>query len=209
MGTRIGSGVLLQASVHVGHDCHIGDNAVLSAGASLAGHVQVGECAILGGMCGVQQRSRIGAFAMVGGASAVDGDVIPYGLVAGNRATLRGVNLVGLRRAGRSVFSLGQIKFLMAAQRYLFPAVHGCGDCSGGRHGQRSSLVPRPFVLPWHELLEGRAIELRHAIKSGLRLNGRRKHSLGYLSVGENRDEAQLALDVLEAIHGRKKVLMA
>jgi UDP-N-acetylglucosamine acyltransferase len=214
LGTRIGHGVLLQASVHVGHDCWIGDGAVLSAGASLAGHVHVGDRATLGGMCGVQQRARVGAFAMVGGASAVDGDVIPYGLVAGNRATLRGVNLVGLRRAGRSMFTLEQIKFLMAAQRYLFPAVSGSnggvgGGDGGGCHPQRSSLVPCPFVLPWHDLLEERAGELTGAIKGGLRLGEGRDGVAGDRGSEEHRNEIKLALDVLLAIRGRKKVLMA
>ena len=148
------------------------------------------------------------------GASAVDGDVIPYGLVAGNRATLRGVNLVGLRRDGRSMFTLEQIKFLMAAQRYLFPAVSGSnggvgGGDGGGCHPQRSSLVPCPFVLPWHDLLEERAGELTGAIKGGLRLGVGRDGVAGDRGSEEHRNEIKLALDVLLAIRGRKKVLMA
>jgi len=56
---------------------------------------------------------------MVGGQSAVDGDVLPYGLVVGNRAKLAGLNLVGLRRAG---VSRSNIKLLLRVYRYMFGA---------------------------------------------------------------------------------------
>ena len=36
---------------------------------------------------------------MIGGLSAVENDVIPFGLALGNRAKITGVNIVGLRRA--------------------------------------------------------------------------------------------------------------
>jgi len=36
---------------------------------------------------------------MIGGMSAVEHDVVPYGLVTGNRAHLLGLNIIGLRRA--------------------------------------------------------------------------------------------------------------
>ena len=152
----------------------------------------------------MHQHARIGMFAMVGGASAVDADVIPYGLVAGNRASLRGINLVGLRRAGRDTFSIGQIKFLIAAQRYLFTVVNDFGTSRGkATVPKRSSLVPCPFVLPQHELLEERALELRRAIGQGLRLSEKSKQHRG-----TGGDEARLALHVLDAIQGRNKVLM-
>ena len=86
--TRIGDGVLLMAATHVGHDCHV-SGAILSNGACLAGHVHVGERSIVGGMCGVHQHVRIGRNAMVECAAAVDADIIPFGLAAGNRARLR------------------------------------------------------------------------------------------------------------------------
>lgn len=115
--TRIGDGVLLMAATHVGHDCHVESGAILSNGACLAGHVHVGERSIVGGMCGVHQHVRIGRNAMVGGAAAVDADIIPFGLAAGNRARLRGLNLVGLRRLG---FGASDILSALCAYRYIF-----------------------------------------------------------------------------------------
>ena len=58
--------------------------------------------AVLGGLCAVHQFCRIGNLAMIGGLSAVHNDVIPYGLVSGNRAKLEGINLIGLKRASYS-----------------------------------------------------------------------------------------------------------
>src|SRR3546814_10865693 len=60
------------------------------------------------------QHVRVGQHAMVGGMSAVAQDVIPYGLVVGNRAQLTGLNLVGLKRRG---FSRPQIHALRGAYR--------------------------------------------------------------------------------------------
>lgn len=115
--TAIGDDVLLMATAHVGHDCHVESGVVLSNGVCLAGHVHVGKQSIIGGLCGVHQYVSIGHNVMIGGAAALDADVIPFGLAAGNRARLRGLNLVGLRRLG-----LGASDILLAlrAYRYIF-----------------------------------------------------------------------------------------
>jgi acyl-[acyl carrier protein]--UDP-N-acetylglucosamine O-acyltransferase len=57
---------------------------------------------------------------MIGGKSAVDGDVLPFGLVMGNRARLAGLNLVGLRR---SRVSREDIKTMLRIYRYLFNSI--------------------------------------------------------------------------------------
>lgn len=100
MITEVGNDCLFMVGAHVAHDCHVGNRVILANNASLAGHVVIGDYAILGGLCGVHQFVRIGAHAMIGGMSAVDNDVIPYGLVRGERATLQGLNLVGMERRG-------------------------------------------------------------------------------------------------------------
>ncbi len=100
MKTVVGDNCLLMVGVHIAHNCVIGNNVIFANYASLAGHVEVGDNAIIGGLSAVQQFARIGNNAMIGGASAVDKDVIPYGLVANERATLSGINLVGMNRAG-------------------------------------------------------------------------------------------------------------
>jgi UDP-N-acetylglucosamine acyltransferase len=96
--TRIGAGGLFMMHTHVGHDCLVGDGVILSNCATLAGHCVVGDGAILGGLAAVHQFVRIGRGAMIGGMSPVVADVIPYGLVTGERAHLAGLNVVGLKR---------------------------------------------------------------------------------------------------------------
>jgi UDP-N-acetylglucosamine acyltransferase len=117
MITTIGNDCLFMASSHVAHDCIIGNNVIMANNATLAGHVVVGDYASIGGLSAVRQRVRIGPYAMIGGMSGVENDVIPYGLVMGERARLAGLNLVGLERRG---FSRDAIGTLRAAYRIIF-----------------------------------------------------------------------------------------
>ena len=97
--TIIGNNCLLMVSSHVAHDCLVEDNVVIANNVAIAGHAQIGENVIIGGNSAVQQFTRIGKRAMIGGMTGVLHDVIPYGLSTGNRNTLQGLNLIGLRRA--------------------------------------------------------------------------------------------------------------
>ena len=97
--TVVGDDCLFMASTHVAHDCHVGNRVILANNATLAGHVSVGDHAIVGGLSAVHQFVRIGAHAFIGGMSGVEKDVIPYGTVKGERASLDGLNLVGLKRS--------------------------------------------------------------------------------------------------------------
>ncbi len=115
--TRVGDGGLFMVGVHVAHDCRIGDRVIFANNATLGGHVRVGDFAVLGGVCAVHQHVRIGRGAMVGGMSGVEKDVIPYGLVMGDRAALAGLNLVGLKRRGATRETLHGLR---AAYRGLF-----------------------------------------------------------------------------------------
>jgi len=115
--TTIGSHCLFMIGAHVAHDCRVGDHVVMINHATLGGHVRVGDYAILGGLCAVHQFVRIGPYAMIGGMSGVEADVIPYGLVMGDRARLNGLNIVGLKRRN---FSRLDIQALRTAYRLLF-----------------------------------------------------------------------------------------
>ncbi|MBU6236059.1 MAG: acyl-ACP--UDP-N-acetylglucosamine O-acyltransferase [Alphaproteobacteria bacterium] len=117
MKTVVGSDCLFMMSAHVAHDCIVGNHVILANNATLAGHVTVGDYAILGGLSAVHQFVRIGAHAMIGGMSGVEYDVIPYGLVMGERARLAGLNLVGLERRG---FAREDINTLMKGFKELF-----------------------------------------------------------------------------------------
>jgi UDP-N-acetylglucosamine acyltransferase len=100
MVTTVGSNCLLMVGVHIAHDCVVGNNVILANNATLAGHVEIGNNVVIGGLSAVHQFVRIGFGAMIGGMSGVEHDVIPYGMVMGERASLAGLNLVGMRRGG-------------------------------------------------------------------------------------------------------------
>tara|TARA_B100000886_G_scaffold293869_1_gene220174 strand:- start:2724 stop:3503 length:780 start_codon:yes stop_codon:yes gene_type:complete len=99
MLTEVGDNSLFMAGVHIAHDCIIKNNTILANQVTLGGHVTVENNAVLGGLSAVHQFCRIGTLAMIGGMTAVENDIIPYGLAIGNRAKIAGINLVGLRRA--------------------------------------------------------------------------------------------------------------
>lgn len=119
METTIGDNCLFMASTHVAHDCIVGNNVILANCATLAGHVTIGDFAFVGGLSAVLQRVRIGHNAMIGGMAGVENDVIPYGLVMGERATLAGLNYVGLERRG---VEKSEIQILRSAYKKLFEA---------------------------------------------------------------------------------------
>jgi len=115
--TRIGNNGLYMVGAHVAHDCKVGNNVIMANNATLGGHVEVADFAFLGGLSAVHQFVRIGGHAMIGGMSGIEADVIPYGLVMGDRARLSGLNVVGLKRRG---FSRDDIHKLRTAYRLLF-----------------------------------------------------------------------------------------
>jgi UDP-N-acetylglucosamine acyltransferase len=108
--TRIGSGNLLMAYVHIAHDCIVGNNTVFANNAGLSGHVQVDDWAILGGFAGVNQFLRVGAHAMIGGMTHISHDVPAYVIVSGSPPAVRSVNTVGLERRGFDEASIRQIR---------------------------------------------------------------------------------------------------
>ncbi|HIU17652.1 MAG TPA: acyl-ACP--UDP-N-acetylglucosamine O-acyltransferase [Candidatus Avidesulfovibrio excrementigallinarum] len=109
--TRVGNNNLLMAYTHVAHDCQLGNGIIMSNNATLAGHVTVADYAIIGGLSAVHQFVRIGTHAFVGGVTGVPQDVPPWMLVAGSRGSVRGPNIVGLRRAGASREAVAGIKY--------------------------------------------------------------------------------------------------
>ena len=114
--TLVGSDCFLMAYVHVAHDNRIGDRAILANNVMLAGHVEIGERAFLGGGAGVHQFCRVGRLAMVGGNAKVVQDCLPFVITDGHPARARGLNVVGLRRAGMTA---EQIRTLHEAYRLL------------------------------------------------------------------------------------------
>ena len=118
--TKIGNNNLLMGYVHLGHDVIMGNNCILANGATLAGHVELGNNVVVGGLTPIHQFVKIGDFAMIAGASALSQDVPPFCMAEGNRATLRGLNLTGLRRA----LPRDEINALKTAYKELFESGH-------------------------------------------------------------------------------------
>jgi len=108
--TRVGSDNLMMAYSHIAHDCVVGDSNVLANAATLAGHVTVDNEVVVGGLSAVHQFVNIGDFAFIGGKTGVAQDVPPFMLAVGERATLRGLNLIGLRRHGLSSEEISALK---------------------------------------------------------------------------------------------------
>ncbi len=115
--TKIGSGCLFMACSHIAHDCVVGDGVIVVNAVLLAGHVHIGDYAVLGGMAAIHQYNRVGRLAMLGGGSMNGLDVLPFANTQGDRATMRGLNLLGLKRAGVTPENRTALK---AAYRTLF-----------------------------------------------------------------------------------------
>jgi UDP-N-acetylglucosamine acyltransferase len=115
--TEVGEDNFLMAYSHVAHDCITGKGVILANNATLAGHITIGNYVIVGGLVAIHQFVRIGDHAYIGGKSAVVKDIPPYVMAAGDRATLHGLNKVGLKRHGFSSNTLSQLK---KAYRIIF-----------------------------------------------------------------------------------------
>jgi UDP-N-acetylglucosamine acyltransferase len=98
--TCIGSGNLLMAYSHLGHNCALGDRIVIANGVAVAGHVVIGDRAVIGGVLGIHQFVHVGTLAMVGGMSRIERDVPPFCMVEGHPARVRALNRIGLQRSG-------------------------------------------------------------------------------------------------------------
>ena len=115
--TVVGSHCLLQAYVHIAHDCVVGDHCVISNSTQMAGHVQVGDWAIIGGTTAIHQFTKIGAHSFIAGGSLVRSDVPPFVKAAREPLTYAGVNSVGMGRRG---FSEEQMVAMHELYRILY-----------------------------------------------------------------------------------------
>ena len=98
--TRVGSRNFFMVGIHIAHNCIVGDDNIFANGVALAGHIEVEDHVFLSNNVGCHQFTRLGRYAMVGGKSKIVQDVLPFFTTDGNPARVRGLNTVGLRRAG-------------------------------------------------------------------------------------------------------------
>ena len=115
--TTIGDDNFMMQNSHVAHDCRIGNSTIIAGGALLAGWVEVDDRVLVSGNCVVHQYTRIGRLAMMRGLSRTSRDVPPFCIMDGTH-TLRGINVIGLKRAGIPSKSIH-------ALRHAFTALFG------------------------------------------------------------------------------------
>jgi len=114
--TIIGDDNLFMGSTHVAHDAILGNNIVMVNQSMVAGHVIVENGVIIGGSTPIHQFVRLGEYCMIGGAGAVTQDIPPFCLAEGNRAIVKSLNLVGIRRK----FEKNDIAALISAYKMIF-----------------------------------------------------------------------------------------
>ena len=107
--TKIGDKNFLMAGAHIGHNCVIGNNVLVANNCLLAGYVRVDDGAFLGGGSTFHQFMHIGRLAMVQGSSAFGKNLPPF-VIAAERNSVFGLNIVGMQRAGLSAPDRDEIK---------------------------------------------------------------------------------------------------
>jgi len=115
--TEIGNGNYIMTSGHIAHNCKVGNNTVIASSALVAGYVEIEDQAFISGGVVIHQYSKIGRLAMIGGNTRVNSDVPPYFMYSDFNVAPKGLNLVGLRRAG---LSNEEIAALKTAYRILY-----------------------------------------------------------------------------------------
>jgi len=109
MKTLIQDNNLFMTGVHIAHDCIIGNQNIFVNQVTLGGHVNIMNNVVVGGLSAIIQFVTIGSYSMIGGMSGIDKNVLPFSLAIGNRAKLRGLNLVGIRRKNFSKSEISRI----------------------------------------------------------------------------------------------------
>ena len=115
--TRIGNNCFFMAQSHIAHDCQIGNNVTFANSAMAAGHVVVGDNAFVSATVGIHQFVRIGKGVILSGGAMVPLDVAPFCIAQGDRAEIKGLNVVGMRRMG---FNREQMKEIKRAFKTVF-----------------------------------------------------------------------------------------
>src|SRR5581483_5085164 len=115
--TELGDNNYIMTSGHVAHNCKLGNNIVLASCALIAGYVEIEDQAFVSGGVVVHQFSKIGRLAMIGGNTRINSDVPPFFLYAGHDVVAKGLNIVGLKRAG---YKASDVAILKKAYQLLY-----------------------------------------------------------------------------------------
>lgn len=159
--TRIGDSNFLMACSHVAHDCILEDHIVMCNAVLLAGHVKVESRAYVCGAAAAHQFTTIGQLAFVGGMTRIVQDVPPFMILEGHPASVRAVNMVGLKRSG---YSDESINALREAHRIIWKEDLNREEAFR-RLEERGRLTPEvgiliDFLRAAHQGKQGRAREV-------------------------------------------------
>jgi UDP-N-acetylglucosamine acyltransferase len=138
--TEIGNDNYIMTSGHIAHNCKIGNNTVIASCALVAGYVEVEDQAFISGGVVVHQFSKIGRLAMIGGNTRINSDVPPFFLYAGHDVVAKGINVVGLKRAG---YKASDVAVLKKAYQILYR----CGLKLQDALAKIEAEIPTPETL--------------------------------------------------------------
>ncbi|MCK4809828.1 MAG: acyl-ACP--UDP-N-acetylglucosamine O-acyltransferase [Candidatus Omnitrophica bacterium] len=138
--TSIGDDNLIMVYSHIAHNCKIGNSNIFANTATLAGHVEIEDKVVIGGLVALHQFCRIGSFSIIGGCSKVVQDVPPYSLCDGHPVKVRGINFIGLKRAG---FAKESIEIVKKAFKIIFFENHSKNQA---RELIKNNLPPLPEI---------------------------------------------------------------
>ncbi len=136
--TIVGNHNYLMAHAHIGHDCVLADNIVMVISSGIAGHVRVDKGAFISGGVMVHQFVKIGQYAMIGGNAKITQDVLPFFITDGVPAFVKGINVVGLKRAG---FKKSDISALKQAYHLIFSSTNSLEQIISTLDDVKSSII--------------------------------------------------------------------
>lgn len=146
--TTVGNDCMLMVGVHIPHDCVIGNGVIIANATHLGGHVEVHDHAVIGALVGIHQHTRVGAVAMVAAKAGVPMDVPPYTIAGGDRASLFGLNRVGMERVGISKETRVELR---KAYRILFQSALKLNEAI---EKVRNEVAPSPEIDIMLEFLQ-------------------------------------------------------
>ena len=117
----MGNHNFLMALSHMAHNSSLGNHVVVVNGALVGGYVEVADRAFISANCLLHQFIRVGTLVMMRGGSRASRDLPPYANIDDTH-TVKGVNLVGLRRAGLAAAQIAPLR--QAFRLLLRPAAN-------------------------------------------------------------------------------------
>ncbi len=107
---NIGSNNFIMGYVQILSGVELGEYCIITNAVRLYENVKCQDRVIVGGLSTVEANNTLGTGVMIGGASYIDQDMPPFTLVEGNKATIKSLNVIGLRRRLENKDDIEEIK---------------------------------------------------------------------------------------------------